>query len=196
MRHVRLVIVSIAIFVLTLAAINPGATFAQDTGLLKGTATIGTSPDVVNINLYSKCVETSPGSGSYQVEMIGEVTNNSTGLVTATFEPVTSTPAFPNNDLANRTTATNIAVGNVGITSRVGAAGQDYTGILASFTVSGQVNGSATISPTFDAGCTPTAVSLSTTNITQPTAMPVVIASIFVLLLAAASTLLVKRKAG
>lgn len=196
MKRLRLVIVLIVIFVLTLAAINPVSTFAQDTGLLKGTLTIGTSPDVVNINLYSKCVETSPGSGTYQVEMIGEVTNNSTGLVTATFEPITSTPAFPNTDPANRTTANNIGVGSVGITARMGAAGQDYAGISASFTISGQVTGSGTISPTFDAGCTPTAVSLSTTSTSQPATIPFVIAGLFALLLTATGVLLAKRKSG
>jgi predicted small secreted protein len=196
MKRFRLVVVLIVIFVLTLAAINPVSTFAQDTGLLKGTLTIGTSPDVVNINLYSKCVETSPGSGIYQVEMIGEVTNNSTGLVTATFEPVISTPTFPNTDPPNRTTANNIGVGSVGITARMGAGGQDYTGISASFTVSGQVNGSGTISPTFDAGCTPTAVSLSTTSTSQASPLPYITVGLFALLLAASGTLLAKRKTG
>lgn len=150
------------IIMVMLAATTP--TYAQ-TSIYNGTLTFGTSPNTLDLDVYNKCV---PGDVSgYKVEIFAFIRNNSGGTVNVTFDSVSATPAYPNSDPTAAYTRNNVPDGSTNqFVSRFGADNVDYTNVSVTFTVSGAVSGTQTLTPSFDAGCTPTAVSLASTQAT------------------------------
>ncbi|GAB4283151.1 MAG: hypothetical protein Kow0080_37140 [Candidatus Promineifilaceae bacterium] len=175
------------IIVILLAATTP--TYAQS-NIYNGSLTFGTSPNTVTLDIYNKCVF---DTSDYKVEIFAMIRNNSGGTVDVTFDPVTSTPSYPNSDPTGAFTENNVPNGSTNrFVSRFGAIGTDYTGVSVSFTVSGAVSGTQTLVPSFDAGCTPTAVSLTSTQATG--SLPTWAYGIMLTTLAATGLVLLRRK--
>lgn len=175
------------LFIVPLASAAP--THAQS--ISHGSLTFGTSPNTVTLDVFHKCV---PGSSTgYRVEIYAFIRNHSGGTVNVTFEPITtSSPAFPNgtDDRYRRNNVPNNTESQ--FVNRFGDDDVDYTGVSVTFTVSGTVSGTQTLTSSFNAGCTPTAVSLTSTQATG--SLPTWAYGIMLVTVAATGLVLTRRK--